>query len=73
MATTQRSTNVFKDNAIKEMTRAAQRTATVSVILLALAFGIPYCFYFGQVFYTMATQDDIRYKTDFLIRFQVQF
>ena len=69
MATTQRSTNVFKDNAIKKMTRATQRTATVSVILLVLAFGIPYCFYFGQVFYTMATQDDIRYETDFLIRY----
>lgn len=69
MATTKKSINVFKDNAIKKMLRAAQRRATVSVILLVLAFVIPYCFYFGQVFYTMATQDDIRYETDFLIRY----
>ena len=67
--TSKRTMNMMQDNAIKATLRAAKRRATIIIVAIMFAFVIPYIFYFGQVFFNMATKKKIDFETDYIIRY----
>ena len=67
-AMTKRAVNIQQDNAIKAMARDAQRKGTITIVVLMLAFVIPYLYFFAQAFYNVASKKDIDFETDYIFR-----